>query len=225
MPVLSETKARLNHIQELVQSVQEMSTILSDSHQTMSDEDWAVASSTVVEQQQIIRDLLGSLAQPDRMRRIRTAIDKRCKRRKRIRAQSKRASKLTVNNAQPPSSIPSLVPTNITINQPPTLPVSNHQLSKANAFLSLFDRLRELHRIRSQQAGRPCHTPSTLTDLTTLWSEAANHYEREERKSGQLLDETKSAEQLWQPVLFGPVKRNAIQFDADPDMERLIEIR
>lgn len=223
-PVLSETKASLNHILELSESVQEMSTILTESQNTMSDTEWTNASTIVIEQQQLILDLLSNVVKPHRINRVRKAIRKRREKRIRNRSRPSPTPRPNTSETSLPNNSASPVSETSTQTITPTSIVSTHKLSQANAFLVLFDRLRELHRVRSQQAGRPCHTPSTLIDLTTLWTHAADHYELEEQKQGSR-DETKNTKQMWQQVLFGPAKRNQLQFDEEPDLQRLIEIR
>lgn len=229
-PILSQTKASLNHLHELIQSVQHLSTILIDNQPTMSAEDWTEASSTVVEQQRIILDLLASFSQPNRMQSIQQAINKR--RRKRNRIQTK------VKPLRIPSTIIDTQIAHISTTPPKSTIISTpHKSTEANSFLTLIDQLTELHRIRSQQSGRPCHTPSALSHLTQLWTDAAEFYEKEEELKNQPTPSERpssadhpaeTAQQMWTRVLFDPVqqhRRNTLQFGAEPDLERLIEIR
>lgn len=222
---LSKIKMSLNEVLELIQSTQHLSTILADNHQTMSDEDWAEASSTVVEQQKIVDELLANFAQPNRMQSIKKAIKKRRRKRNRLRNTIKPSPipPPTIVQPIPPQPIIPSVLTHKAI-------ISTQKTTEAYSFLALLDQLTELHRIRSQQSGRPCHTPSTLTHLAQLWTDAAEFYEQKERQNHQPTEKTSTdsvttARQMWNLVLFGPTHQRRNTLHSEVDLARLIEIR
>lgn len=229
-PVLSTTKASLNHVLELIQSANHLSTLLTENHQSMSNEEWDLASSTVAEQQQIISALLDDFSLPNRVKHIQKAIRKREKRRKRIQTN---IHSIPISPCNPPLvqyPAPSVAPPK------PATTMPAKKSAQANEYLALLVQLTELHRVRAQQRGRPCHTPSILTHLTNLWTDASaaihekQDVEQPSNSDASVLsaDCSHTTRQMWNRVLFGPSghhKRSTLASDADCDLQRLIDIR